>query len=144
MLLKLIIFIHIITATIWAGGHLVLTLGFLPKAIKKNDISIVEQFESKYERIGIPSLLILVITGVYMTAVYTSNFFDFDFSIHHNRHVYYKFILLFLTIILAIHARFVLIPQKKLKPLAYHIVLVTTISVLFVFVGFSVRSGGLL
>ena len=144
MFLKLIIFIHIISATIWAGGHLVLTLGFLPKAIKKNDISIVEQFESKYERIGIPSLLILVITGVYMTTVYTSNFFDFDFSIHHNRHVYYKFILLFLTIILAIHARFVLIPQKKLKPLAYHIVLVTTISVLFVFVGFSVRSGGLL
>lgn len=141
MFLKLIIFIHIISATIWAGGHLVLTLGFLPKAIKKNDISIVEQFESKYERIGIPSLLILVITGVYMTTVYTSNFFDFDFSIHHNRHVYYKFILLFLTIILAIHARFVLIPQKKLKPLAYHIVLVTTISVLFVF---SVRSGGLL
>jgi putative copper export protein len=144
MLLKLVIFLHIICATIWTGGHLILTLTFLPKALKKKDFTIIEQFESKFERIGIPALLILVITGIYMATVYTTNFFAFDFSDHYNKHVYIKLILLLCTIALAIHARFVLIPKRDLKPLSYHIILVTLLSVVFVFVGFSVRSGGLL
>jgi putative copper export protein len=144
MLIKFVIFLHIICATIWTGGHLILTLTFLPKALKKKDFTIIEQFESKFERIGIPALLILVITGIYMTSVYTTNFFAFDFSDHYNKHVYIKLILLLCTIALAIHARFVLIPKRDLKPLSYHIILVTLLSVVFVFVGFSVRSGGLL
>lgn len=135
---------HIICATIWTGGHLILTLTFLPKALKKKDFAIIEQFESKFERIGIPALLILVITGIYMATVYTTNFFAFDFYNHHNKHVYIKLILLICTLALAIHARFVLIPKRNLKPLSYHIVLVTLLAIAFVFVGFSTRSGGLL
>lgn len=144
MLLKIVIFVHIICATIWTGGHLILTLGFLPKALAKNDFSIIEQFESKFERIGIPALFLSLVTGIYMAIVYTTNFFAFDFSDHHNKHVYIKFILLLCTIVLAIHARFFLIPKRKLKPLSYHIILVTLLAVTFVFVGFSARSGGLI
>jgi len=144
MFLKLVIFLHIICATIWTGGHIILTLGFLPKALKKNDFSIIEQFESKFERIGIPALLISVITGIYMTIEYTTDFFAFDFSDHHNKHIYIKLILLICTIALAIHARFFLIPKRDLKPLSYHIILVTLLSIAFVFVGFSTRAGGLL
>lgn len=144
MLLKFIIFLHIICATIWTGGHLILTLGFLPKSLAKNDFAIIEQFESKFERIGIPALLISVITGIYMATVYTTDFFAFDFSNHHNKHIYIKLILLICTITLAIHARFVLIPKRNLKPLSYHITLLTLLSIAYVFVGFSTRSGGLL
>lgn len=144
MALKLIIFIHILAATVWTGGHLTLAIGFLPKALKKNDFGIIESFESKFEPIGIPALLILVASGIYMAMVYTTNFFDFDFSDHYNKHIYIKLILLICTIALAIHARFVLIPKKNLKPLSYHIILVTLLAVVFVFVGFSARSGGLL
>ncbi len=144
MLLKIVIFLHIICATIWTGGHLILTLGFLPKALAKNDFSIIEQFESKFERIGIPALILSLITGIYMAIIYTSNFFTFDFSDHHNKHLYIKLILLLCTIILAIHARFFLIPKRNLKPLSFHILLVTLLSVAFVFVGFSARSGGLI
>ncbi|WP_062061438.1 CopD family protein [Aquimarina longa] len=142
--LKLIIFLHIIAATIWTGGHLILSLTYLPKALKHNDFSIIESFESKYERIGIPSLITLVITGIYITTVYTPDLFEFDFSDHYTKHIAIKLGLLLCTIALAIHARFFLIPKRKLKPLAYHIIAVTIISVLFVFVGFSARSGGLL
>ncbi len=144
MLLKFVIFLHIICATIWTGGHIILTLGFLPKALAKNDFSIIEQFESKFERIGIPALFLSLATGIYMATVYASNFFAFDFSDHYNKHLYIKFILLLCTIALALHARFVLIPKQNLKPLSYHILLVTVLSVAFVFVGFSARSGGLL
>lgn len=144
MFLKLVIFTHIIAATIWTGGHLILSISFLPKALKKNDFTIIEQFEEKFERIGIPALLILVISGIYMAIVYTTGFFEFDFSDHYTRHITIKLVLLILTIILAMHARFVLIPKRNLKPLSYHIILVTLLAVVFVFVGFSTRSGGLL
>lgn len=144
MLLKSVIFLHIICATIWTGGHIILTLGFLPKALKKNDFSIIEQFESKFEPIGMSALVISVITGIYMATIYTTHFFAFDFSDHHNKHIYIKLILLLCTITLAIHARFFLIPKRDLKPLSYHIILVTLLSIAFVFVGFSTRAGGLL
>lgn len=144
MVLKLIIFLHIIAATIWTGGHLILSLSFLPKALKKNDFTIIEQFESKFERIGIPALLILVISGIYMAIVYAPEFFEFDFSDHYTKHIFIKLTLLIFTILLALHARLVLIPKRNLKPLSFHIILVTLLAVIFVFVGFSARSGGLL
>ena len=144
MWFKVVVFLHILAATVWVGGHLVLTLGFLPQALRKNDFDIIHGFESKYEPIGMPSLLILVVTGIYMATVYAPNFFQFDLDDHFTRHIALKFILLFFTVSLAIHARFFLIPKKKLIPLAYHIVLVTLISIAFVLVGFSARSGGIL
>ena len=144
MFLKGIILLHILSATIWTGGHIILSLGYLPAAIKNNDFDIIISFESRYERIGMPALLVLVITGVYMTTVYSPEFFQFDTRDHYTRHIMMKFGLLLVTIGLAIHARFFLIPKKKLKLLAIHIVGVTIASILFVLVGFSARSGGLL
>ncbi|MFC5048457.1 CopD family protein [Aquimarina hainanensis] len=142
-MLKIVIFIHIISATIWTGGHLILALTFLPKALRNNDFKIIESFETRYERIGIPSLFILVITGIYMTTIYAPDLFTFDFENHFIKHILIKLGLLLCTICLALHARFVLIPKQKLKPLAYHIIAVTITSVLFVLVGFSLRSGGI-
>jgi hypothetical protein len=55
-----------------------------------------------------------------------------------------KWGLLLATVGLAIHARFFLIPKKALRPLAVHILLVTLFSILFVLLGFSARSGGIL
>ena len=144
MILKSIIFIHILAATIWTGGHLVLALGFLPKALKQNDFGIIEAYESRYEPIGLPSLLILVLTGIYMTAFYSPDVLNFEWQDHYTRHILLKFGLLLLTIILAVHARFFLIPKKSLRPLAVHIIAVTILAVLFVLLGFSVRSGGIL
>ena len=144
MFLKSIIFLHIISATIWTGGHLILAITVLPKALSFNDFKIIETFESKFEKIGLPALLILVLTGLYITYQYTPDIFLFNLNDHYTKHILLKFTLLFFTIGLALHAKFVLIPNRKLKPLAYHIILVTILSVLFVFVGFSARSGGII
>lgn len=144
MVLKTIIFIHIIAATVWTGGHLILAIRYLPEAIKKNDFLVIENFESKFEPIGLPSLLILAITGIYIATQYASNFFAFNWQDHYTRHIVLKLVLLLMTLGLALHARLVLIPRKKLKPLALHIIAVTLLSVFFVLVGFSARSGGIL
>lgn len=138
----ILVFIHIIAATIWVGGHLILALRFLPKALRKNDFSIIENFEKAYEPIGIPSLLALVITGFWLAFLKIPEFSDwFSFEDHFPKHFMFKLILLVITLGLAIHARFFLIPKQKLKPLAVHIVLVTLVAVCFVMVGVSVRTG---
>ena len=144
MVLKSIIFIHILAATIWTGGHLILSLGFLPRALKKRDFGIIERFEAQYEPIGLPALLVLVLSGIYITTVYAPDLLLLDWSDHYTRHILMKFVLLIITIFLAVHARFVLIPKKSLVPLAIHIISVTLLSVVFVLLGFSARSGGIL
>lgn len=144
MALKSIIFIHILAATVWTGGHLVLALGFLPRALKYRDFGIIEAFESRFEPIGLPSLLILVLSGIYMTSVYAPDFFKLDWQEHYTRHLLLKYGTLFMTLGLAVHARFFLIPKKALKPLAYHIIAVTLLSVFFALLGFSARTGGIL
>lgn len=144
MVLKSIVFIHILAATVWTGGHLVLALGFLPKAFKRKDFGIIEAFESRFEPIGLPALLILVLTGSYMTTQYAPGFFLLDWQDHYTRHLLMKYGTLLMTLGLAVHARFFLIPKKALRPLAAHIILVTVLAVLFVLLGFSARSGGIL
>ncbi|MFS4417942.1 CopD family protein [Maribacter sp. 2307ULW6-5] len=143
-MLQALVFLHLIAATIWTGGHLILALRYLPKALKKKDFGIIEAFEKQYEPIGLPSLLVLAATGIYFATQYAPDFFVLDLGDHHTRHVAIKLGLLLATVLLALHARLVLIPKRALQPLAVHIIAVTVLSVAFVFVGFSARSGGLL
>jgi len=40
MTFKILVLLHILSATIWTGGHLVLAIIVLPKALKKKRIRI--------------------------------------------------------------------------------------------------------
>lgn len=144
----LTLLLHIISATVWVGGHILLCLRILPEALKAKDPSIVLQFEKRYEIIGIPSLLIQVITGVFLAYRYNvtiDKWFSFSNSIE--KAVSLKLILLLLTIVLAVHARFFIIPRLRpgnLNMLAWHIILVTLIGITMLVIGYSFRIGGLL
>ena len=70
----ILLILHLVAATIWVGGHLVLAIGFLPKALKHNDFSYIANFEKTYEPIGMPSLLVLVITGIILAYDYGATF----------------------------------------------------------------------
>lgn len=143
MLYQLLLFLHVIFASIWVGGHLVLSLGFLPKAIKNKDLSIILNFEQIYEKMGIPSLIGQVITGIILSIYKVSEFQElFNWHTFYGRHFILKLLLLLLTILLAIHARLKIIPTltiQKLPLLALHIVGVTIVGILFVIVGLSFR-----
>jgi len=58
--------LHVIGATVWTGGHLVLAITILPRALKQRSTSELLQFETSYERIGIPALIIQVVTGIWL------------------------------------------------------------------------------
>jgi len=50
---RLLIILHLLGASVWVGGHLVLSLVVLPRALHARDASIVREFESGYERASV-------------------------------------------------------------------------------------------
>ena len=141
-MLRWLVIAHVLGATIWVGGHLILALRFLPKAFKEKSISPITNFEEQYEVLGIPALLVQVITGVWMAHIYQIEWFSFGTI--HSTIVNLKLLLLLATVLLAIHARFFIIPvlsPKKLPLLASHIILVTVIAVAMLYLGLSFRLG---
>ena len=141
----LVLSLHILGATIWAGGHLVLAVTILPKALRDHRAATVSEFEQSFERIGLPALAVQVLTGMWLAHHLLgspANWFH-DNPVAHVVQV--KLGLLALTLGLAVHARFRVIPKlsdDSLPKLAWHIRLVTLAAVMFVLAGASIRFGG--
>lgn len=139
--------VHLMAACVWVGGHLLLTVKYLPKALKSKNPQIIRDFEKHYEPIGLPSLLVLIATGVCMAYDYgvtVSHWFSFSEPLE--KVVSIKMLLMFSTLLLAVHARLYIIPSlsaDKLKQMAVHIILITTIGVAMLILGTFVRFGGL-
>ncbi|MCB0409851.1 MAG: copper resistance protein CopD [Flavobacteriales bacterium] len=141
---KWLIIIHVLGATIWVGGHLLLCLRYLPEALKKKDPEIIKAFEKKYEIIGMPSLFLQVITGVWM-ALSVYGVYLFGFSNPVETAISIKLILLIAIILLALDVRIFIFPRvtkDNLWWLALHIIAVTIISLLFLYYGIAIRFGG--
>ena len=141
-----ILLFHILAATIWTGGHLVLCLRILPKALKTRSVDAIREFETSYEVIGIPALIFQVISGFWLASsmIPMAQWLNLENPL--TRPILLKLILLGLTALLGLHARLWLIPNltsKTLNQLAWHILGVTTLSVLFVVAGVSFRTGWL-
>ena len=146
----LILILHLIAATIWVGGHLVLAIGYLPKALKRKDFSYIGNFEKTYEPIGMPSLAVLVITGILMAYDYNAGLSSwFSFATPIERVVSLKLICLLTSICFAISAQTRVLPKlrkcqlNKLPEMAVHIICVTLIGVVMVVLGSLVRIGGI-
>ena len=143
----LLLVIHVLGATIWTGGHLILVLRFLPEALRQKDLDIVRQFEERFEPVGLAALGTQIVTGLWLAWLYLpdwSSWLDYHSPIA--RDILLKLGLLILTLILALDARLRLIPNQepnKLTALAAHIVGVSILSVLFVVVGVGLRLGGI-
>ncbi|MGS3144839.1 CopD family protein [Aeromonas sanarellii] len=137
--------LHILAATIWTGGHIVLSVVVLPRVLRERSPARLLEFESVYEKIGMPALIIQVITGLYLAYRMlpdVSQWLDFSNPVAHP--ILLKLSLLALTLGFAMSARFRVIPhlsEKKLVTMAWHIIPVTIISILFVITGVSFRTG---
>ncbi|WP_428940144.1 CopD family protein [Fontivita pretiosa] len=144
----IILLLHVLGATVWTGGHLVLALVVLPRAIKNRSPEELRRFESGYERIGIPALLLQVATGLWLAYRMVPDITQW-LALADNplsRPIFLKLTLLLLTVILAADARLRIIPklsERNLTALAWHIIPVTVLSVLFVAAGVSFRTGWL-
>lgn len=142
---SMFLLLHILAATIWAGGHIVLSVVILPRVLKQQSPQQLLDFESGYEKIAMPALIIQVVTGLWLAHHALPNISQwFDFSNPFSHLIITKLVLLALTLGLAIDARFRVIPalsKHNLLDMAWHIVAVTVLSILFVVVGVSFRTG---
>jgi len=145
---KYVLLLHVLSATVWTGGHLVLALAVLPRVLKERSTAELLRFESAYEKIGMPALAIQVLTGLWLAYSLVPDFgswFVADNAV--SQLILLKLILLLLTVLVAVDARLRIIPRlsaDSLPAMARRIGAVTLLSVLFVVVGVSFRTGPLL
>ncbi|MEM7418395.1 MAG: copper resistance protein CopD [Pseudomonadota bacterium] len=142
-----LILAHILGATVWTGGHIVLALAVLPRILKEKSPQRLLEFESAFERIGKPAMLIQIVTGLLLAHRLLpdiSLWLDWNNPI--SRVIAIKFILLTLIILLAVDAKLRVLPklsQQNLWDMALHIIAVTLLSIIFVIVGVSFKTGWL-
>ncbi|MCF8140624.1 MAG: CopD family protein [Cyanobium usitatum Tobar12.5m-G36] len=144
----LLVIVHALAATVWTGGHLVLDLGVLPRALRAQSAAQVRAFEEVFEPLGLTALAIQVLTGLWMGWIYLPGFQGlFSQAKPIGILVGVKLLLLAGTAALALHARLRLIPNltdANLSGLAWHIRSITALAIAFVVVGALIRLGGLL
>ena len=122
-----------------------LTFAVLPVALRAKDPRPLLQFESGFERIALPALLVQVLSGLWLAHLLVPDPADW---IHRStplaRLVFLKLVLLAATVLTALEARLRILPRlsaETLPALARRVYLVTLVSVLFVLVGVSFRGG---
>lgn len=140
-----ILLLHLLGATIWTGGHLVLAICILPGVLKERSVSRLVAFEQAYERLGMSALAVQIVTGLWLAHRLipdVSLWFDWDSPFA--RGILIKLILLVSTAVIALDARLRVIPrldEHRLTDMAWHIVAITGLAVLFVVAGVAFRSG---
>jgi putative copper export protein len=140
-----VLLFHILGATVWTGGHLVLVVAVLPRALAARDPAVLLAFESGFERIGMPALFVQMITGAWMAHALRPDVTAwFTLGDGTSRLITLKLCLLLATVLTALEARFRIIPRlsaETMPAMARRIVLITVLSVGFVVVGVSFRGG---
>jgi putative copper export protein len=143
--MRILLFLHLIGASIWLGGHLILALRILPPAWRARDPAPIHAFEQRYEALGLPALLLQVVTGIALALLWLPANAWLSNTPMANL-IQLKLALLALSLLLGIHARLRLIPRLSsatLGALAVHIYAITLTAVALAWVGVSFRFGGL-
>ena len=144
--MRILLYFHLLGASVWIGGHLVLALGILPGALRRSDVQAIRNFEQVFEKIGLPALLLQVVTGLWLASLWLPLALWLGDS-PQAALIQAKLGLLALTAALGVHARLMLIPRltaERLPALGWHIALITLSALAFAWVGSSFRFGGLL
>lgn len=140
-----VLLLHVLAATVWTGGHLVLASSALPRALRARDPRILLDFESGFERAGMTALLIQAVTGIWLAHALVPDWAAWtNWDIPASRLIGFKILLLVITAATAVDARLRIVPRltaASLPAMARRVYVVTLASVLFVVVGVSFRGG---
>lgn len=146
---QLLLIIHLLCAAIWVGGHLYVAIIIIPSVLKSRNATKMLNFEKSFEPLGMPSLLILIITGIWMMYQFGVRLGDlFAFSTPIETAISLKVTFLLSTVALAISAQTWVLPSvrkspKRIPVMAVHVILVALLGVALLTVGSFVSRGGL-
>jgi putative copper export protein len=144
---QLVLLLHVLGACVWTGGHLVLALAILPRALSTGDGGPLHAFDDRFEKLAVPALLVQIVTGpalAWFARPDPASWLGFSDAL--STHVTLKLLLLLATLGLAVDARVrlprrVLSAQARLRSLAAHVIAVTLLAVALVAVGVSAHVG---
>jgi putative copper export protein len=131
--------LHVLFATVWVGGYITLLMAYGAE-LRRGATNPLLDFERRYEKIGLPSLIFAAATGLAMLYV---GWGKWPMAAH------IKMGLFVILILIYLHARLRLTPRLKRGEnvgglLLLHVAAVTAISVAFVVLGATIRFGTLL
>lgn len=147
-MMKIALFLHLIGASIWVGGHLYLLIRLMPRFVRDQDVAGFLKFEKSYEPLGMTALAVQVLTGLYMmNAIAPMATWLMTSMGYLTALIHAKLTWLVLTIITAIHARFRVVAKLEqgkftdntLKVMAIHVGLICLWSICFVATGMAFR-----
>ena len=139
--LKILVFLHIIAASIWAGGYIILSISILPKSIRQKSTDLIQNFNKSFHTISMIALTIQIITGFRLATLLLpmSNWAEFSNPVALGINT--KFLLLFLTVISIIIEKIYLKKSNNINFTAFMIIFITILSVIFIYTGISIRIG---
>lgn len=140
-----ILLLHVLGATIWTGGHIILAVRILPRVLREHSAAMLLDFEKRFEPIGMSALVTQVATGLWLAPRLVPPSMWLDANVPVSRMLMLKFACLALTIGFALDARFRVLPRLRddnVRTMVPHIYAVTTLGVLFVVAGVGIRTGG--
>ncbi len=145
-----LLFLHIVGASIWVGGHLYLITIIVPQALRHQDSTHLLKFEAGFERLGMTALVLQVVTGLIMAKLYLGTWAEL---LNHKNQlaalISMKLLWLGLSIVTALSAQLIVIPKVKKNPsdarlrrlFILHIMLIGLLSLIFVATGVLFRVG---
>ncbi|MFN3805314.1 MAG: CopD family protein [Pyrobaculum sp.] len=141
-----LVLVHVLAAIVWVGAHVMLVVGPLRDAVRANDPGPILEFEKRYERLAMVSLIVAAATGITM-ALQRYPAADWLLLAQPSGRVGLKVATFLAVLALAIHARLAVIPALRrgdngaVKSMAAHVAAVTLLSLVFVALGVLLRFG---
>lgn len=138
--------LHLLAAAVWLGGHAVLVLGYVPEAIRSRDPRALLDNYQRLNRIGLPALLIVAVTGLWLASNWLPEVgLWFDASLPISALILTKLALLILTLLLLGYLRLrvlsALTPDRIIR-LGVVLALLALFATMAAAIGPSFRYGG--
>lgn len=147
MLHHVLLILHLLGASVWVGGHIVLVRIVLPEALHERSPERLLKFERAFSRIGAAAMLVQFTTGVLLAHQALGGWQNlFRHSTPAAPFILAKLVLLAATIAFALDANYRIFPkldQARMKLFAFHAWATTILAILMLIVGASIRLGSL-
>jgi len=146
MLYKLMVMLHVLGACVWIGGHLVLVVMVLPRALRTRDPAGVTDFEHRFGRLGLAAIVVQLATGLWLADRWIGGWSTlFSEPTPQGHLVLSKLTLLAVTLGLAGYAFHRVLPriETRLRLFAVLAGVTTALGVLLLALGVGIRTGGL-
>lgn len=148
MLYKLMVMFHMLGASVWIGGHVVLVGMVLPKALREKQAQPILDFERGYGRFGLAALIIQLATGLWLARRWVGEWTTiFTEPTPQGYLVLSKITILIITVVLAGYTYHRVLPRLENGGVRRFVLLsglTTALAILMLVLGVGIRTGGLL